>query len=50
MDIKPMLPEMNENQRKWLKRTLLDIVAKAREQALPLAYIEKELNKLFKEV
>lgn len=46
MTLKEMLPELNENQRKWLKRTLLDITKASREKALPIAYIEAEIEKL----
>lgn len=47
MNIKVMLPELNENQRKWLKRELLAITQKSREKSLPIAYIEAEIEKLF---
>lgn len=47
MNLQVMLPELNENQRKWLKRELLEITKKSREKALPIAYIESEIEKMF---
>lgn len=47
MNIKMMLPELNENQRKWLERELLEITKRSRNTALPIAYIEAEIKKLF---
>jgi hypothetical protein len=47
MTLQEMLPELNENQRKWLKRELLAITKTSREKALPIAYIEKQIEALF---
>jgi SAM-dependent MidA family methyltransferase len=47
MNIIEMLPELNENQRKYLQRTLLAITKDSREKALPIAYIEQKLEELF---
>lgn len=47
MTLKEMLPELNENQRKWLKRELLAITEASREKSLPIAYIEQQIEELF---
>lgn len=47
MQIKVDLPELNENQRKWLKRELLKITQDSREKSLPIAYIEQKIEELF---
>ena len=47
MNIKVDLPELNPNQRKWLKRELLAITKASREKALPIAYIEHQIEELF---
>lgn len=45
--IKVFLPELNANQRKWLKRELLEITKTSRDKALPIAYIEQQIEELF---
>lgn len=47
MNLQTMLPELNDNQRKWLERTLLEIVAKSREKSLPIKFIEDQVKELF---
>jgi hypothetical protein len=47
MTLQEMLPELNANQRKWLKRELLAITKASREKALPIAYIEQQIEELF---
>lgn len=47
MKLQVMVPEMNENQRKWLERTLLEITKQSREKALPIKYIEDQIKELF---
>lgn len=47
MSIQEMLPELNANQRKWLKFELLAITKASRDKALPIAYIEQKIQELF---
>lgn len=47
MDLKTLLPELNENQHKLLQRTLLEIIEQAKDTAAPLSYIEKKIKELF---
>ena len=47
MNIHVMLPELNENQRKWLMNTLLEIIEKSREKSLPIKFIEDQIKELF---
>lgn len=49
MDLKTLLPELNENQYKLLQRTLLEIIEKAKDTTAPLSYIERKINELFSE-
>lgn len=47
MNLKTLLPELNDNQHKMLQRTLLEIIEKAKDTAAPLSYIEKKVKELF---
>lgn len=47
MDLKTLLPELNENQHKLLERTLLTIIEEAKNTATPLLYIERKIKALF---
>lgn len=47
MTLQEMLPEINENQRKWLKFELLAITKASREKPLPIAYVEAQIEELF---
>lgn len=47
MDLKTLLPELNENQHKLLQRVLLEITEEAKNKSLPIAYIQQRIYELF---